>query len=337
MASKLGPSRSAVSTAQQPRTAPLEISQNIAKTPSPASQSSATALGIASSSSTTRRSPGPQTAPNSSAWTVRSSPTSALPPQQQQPAPQQQTPAAGTVWSDLISLQLPPSSSSLPLQYQTPQSFGVPSQQNFATSGNPQNGLSISTGNQPAYANMSMTGMGTSPYQGQQQQFTPSSLPPQYQQSFTPAFSASPSMTSYPVYQQQQQQFFNSQQAFNQSPVMQSPGPTGLYPQQQPIAAPQAQMFNQFPSPSLQPMHLSITPQLQGQYMNSSPQPQGQGQFMTPSPQLIQGQGQFLNSSPQSMQYSAGGNPTQPQQMYMQGSWAQPAYSMQPQSQWGSM
>ncbi|KAJ7704448.1 hypothetical protein B0H17DRAFT_1326589 [Mycena rosella] len=256
------------------------------------------------------------------------------PPQQMRPqAPQQQTQQAGGVWNDLISLQAPGSSSSLPLQFQ-------PSSAPFQGFGQ-QQPINMSTGYQPQMANPTgmgmgmMGGMSANPYQSQ---FAPStSYSSQMQQpQFTPSFS-SPSFggaaapmynpPQHPQQQQQQQQLFQGQPV--QSPVpqgfgYQQPGPTPTYGNQM-LGA------NQFASSSPQPF-MSGSPQPGPQFMSGSPQPP----FMSSSPQPGP---QFMGSSPQppfqsSPQPSFQSSPQPPFQSSPQPPFQQYGGGMQQGQQW---
>jgi stromal membrane-associated protein len=168
--------------------------------------------------------------------------------------------SAGGVWADLVSLQAPASSSSLPLQFQPAQPMAsqgqqMPQQTPYSASvGSYQTGM----------------GMGVNPYQQQTMTSNPYSQQQQYSTSTMPPFSAGVSSFSPAGMLGQQQQYFS-----NQSQV------------QPPMSAQQGQFFQ----PQPQQGHLQI--QVPGQNQTSFPSPIGQNSFMSAPVQ-----GQFLSSSP---------------------------------------
>ncbi|KAK0469071.1 uncharacterized protein EV420DRAFT_1492337 [Desarmillaria tabescens] len=284
VASKLGPSRSARSISPRPQTTPLE---KPSPTPPNVSRPSTAALPQQSRS-----------ASQPMISTVQTRPV--VQPQQQQ---QQQQQPQGGVWADLISLQTPSVSSSLPLQYQAPPQQ-IPS---FATSASlPTLNTQLSgfhmTGFQPTMG--TGMGMGLNPFH-QQLQYTN----PFPQQSFTPQQSVNnpfPQQNFVP----QQQQYFPGQ------PSMQSPGIQ--------VFAPTPQQQGQFSPAS--PMVMSNTPQL----MSTTPQ------LMSTTPQLTPSPG--ISFIPQQQQtYATAGPPPMGG-----GAWGQPTYTNNNngytmQGQWGSM
>ncbi|KAJ7481462.1 hypothetical protein FB451DRAFT_1350637 [Mycena latifolia] len=323
VASKLGPSRSASSVSpRRPSPSPANGSSGPSTTSSVSTPPSAPPVR----SSTTVAAPAPKITP------IRSS-SQPLPPALPlgQPAqqPQQQPQQAGGVWNDLISLQAPASSSSLPLQFQ------AASLQGF---GQQQQPMSMNTGYQPQMSPPTgmgmMGGMAASPYQSQSQ-FVPSNpYSPQMQQpQFTPSFS-SPSFGggAAPLYnpqpqpfvqqQQQQQQLFQGQPV--QSPVPQGFGFQQPGPSMTPTFGNQMLGTGQFGTPSPQPF-MSGSPQ--PQFMSGSPQPQ----FMSSSPQPPQ----FMGSSPQPPFQQYGGGVQQGQQWM--GGTNMGYVPQQQQGRWGGM
>ncbi|KAJ7829435.1 hypothetical protein B0H14DRAFT_1209952 [Mycena olivaceomarginata] len=328
VASKLGPSRSASTVPPKPPPS-SNSSSSVSKPPAAPPVRSNTTL--------------PETKPPPPRTLSQPLPAAAPPQPQfsqpaQQPPPQQQP---GGVWNDLISLQAPASSSTLPLQLQasTPlQGYGQ------------QQPMNMNTGYQPQMAPMGMGmggGMGGMAGNGYQSQFTPSqftpstsySTPMQQQPQFTPSFSS----PSVPLYNPQPQQF--TPQQFVQSPMVQrSPGLQGYGLQQQAPAPSMTPTYgnqmlnpNQYGSPSPQPF-MSGSPQPQTQF-----QPQAGQQFMSssPQPQFQPHAGQqFMSSSPQPQFQQYGGGMQQPQQ----AQWAAganmayfPQQQQQQQGQWGGM
>ncbi|KAK0194466.1 hypothetical protein F5146DRAFT_1035992 [Armillaria mellea] len=223
VASKLGPSRSARSISPRPQTTPLG---KPTPTPTNVSRPSTAAL--------------PQQ-PRSASQPMISATPQVRPVAQPQ---QQQRPQSG-VWADLVSLQTPSVSSSLPLQYQAPPQQ-IPS---FATSASlptlntsfPTNGLQPTIGTGMNFTGM---GMGLNPFQQQQQ--------------YTNPFS--------------QQLFTQQPQPPMQSPTIQVYAPT---PQMQGQFSPSSPMIM-----SNTPQFMSTTPQL----MSSTPQIMSTTPQLTPSP-----------------------------------------------------
>ncbi|KAK0205432.1 hypothetical protein DFS33DRAFT_1328283 [Desarmillaria ectypa] len=284
VASKLGPSRSARSISPRPQTTPLEKQT----TPTNVSRPSTAALPQQSRSVS-----------QPMIFTAAQTQPITQPQQQQQPQ--------NGVWADLISLQKPSMSSSLPLQYQAP-----PQQiSSFATSAslptlNTQMTGPYTNGFQPTMG--TGMGMGLNPFQ-QQPQYTN----PFPQQSFTPQLSANNPFPPFPqqTFAPQQQQYFPNQPPM-QSPAIQVFAPT---PQQQGQS-----------SPSF-PMVISTTPQL----MSNTPQLMSTTPQLTPSPGIS-----FMPQQQQQQTYAAGPPPMGG------GAWAQPTYTnnnngYNMQGQWGSM
>ncbi|KAJ6590949.1 hypothetical protein DFH09DRAFT_1138168 [Mycena vulgaris] len=331
VASKLGPSRSASSV--PPRR------------PSPSPGNSNSGPSVTSSVSTSPSVPPVRSnttvpPPNMAPTRSFSQPLPASQPQQtpvsqplQQIRPQQQQQPAGGVWNDLISLQGPASSSSLPLQFQASaplQGFGRQPMMN--------------TGYQPQMSNPTgmgmgmgmMGGMSTNPYQSQSQ-FVPSNpYSPQMQQpQFTPSFS-SPSFGggAAPLYNPQPQPFAPQQQQLFQGQPIQSPAAQGTQgfgfqppgPSMTPTYGNQMLGAGQFGSPSPQPF-MSGSPQ--PQFMSGSPQPH----FVSNSPQP-----QYMGNSPQPPFQQYGGGVQQGQQ-WMGGAnmGYVPQQQQQQQGQWGGM
>ncbi|KAJ7178082.1 hypothetical protein C8R46DRAFT_1160381 [Mycena filopes] len=315
VASKLGPSRSATSVV--PRAAP---------SPTPAASKPPAAPPAAPPRTFSQPIPTPQ--------------PQQPPPQQRPPPPLQQQ---GGVWNDLISLQAPASSSTLPLQLQAaPQGYGQ------------QQPMGMNTGYQPQ---MQMGGMGmgmsANPYQSQ---FTPSApySAPIQQTQFTPTYSA-------PLYNPQPQQPFAPQQ----QQQMYQPSHSPMLQQQQGSPAPQGYGFQQ-PPQSITPTYgnqmlggnqFAGSPSPQPGFMSGSPQPQmqmqyqpGQGQFMGSSPQppfqqMASPQPPFQHSPQppfQQPQYGGGMQQQQQQQQQQGQQWmgaGGPGYfpQQQQQGQWGGM
>ncbi|KAJ7151405.1 hypothetical protein C8R43DRAFT_1005036 [Mycena crocata] len=322
VASKLGPSRSASSVSPRP---PPEPTYAPAKPPSAPSVRSTTLPAPPVIRSLTQPPPALPQQPQFQPPPQR--PQFNPQPQQQQQQQQQQQPQGG-VWNDLISLQAPASSSSLPLQFQASQGFGQQQQPMSMNAG--------MAGYQPQ-----MT-MSANPYQSQftpnpysQSQFTPSFSSPTPSFS-SPAFAASPAPLYNPQPQpfapQQQQQLFQGQPI--QSPVGFQPSTTPTFGNNQMLGG------NHFGTPSPQP---SMSGSPQPPFMSSSPQPQGQfqpqqqGQFQ---PQ----QGQFMGLSPQppfqqQQQYGGGGGMQmqQGQQQQWMGGPGMGYVSQQQPGQWGGM
>ncbi|KAJ7253013.1 hypothetical protein B0H12DRAFT_1210604 [Mycena haematopus] len=327
VASKLGPSRSASSVSPKPP--PSSSSSN----PPPSNSSSVskppTAPPVRSNTALPETKPPPPRTlsqplpPSQPHFGQVAQQTPSQPPQQQQ--------QPGGVWNDLISLQAPSSSSTLPLQLQATPFQGYGQQQ-------PMN---MNTGYQPQMAPMGMgAGAGGMPMNGYQSQFTPSApyntqmQQPQFTRTFsspTPPFSSPSYMggpaPSAPLYNPQPQQYAPQQQLFQgqptQPPMQGSPGP---------------QMYGfQAPAPSMTPTYGNqmLNP---NQYGTPSPQPFMSG---SPQPQFQSQPGQFMGSSPQPpfQQYGGGG-------MQQQAPWAaganmayfpqqQQQQQQQQQGQWG--
>ncbi|ESK88651.1 arf gap-like zinc finger-containing protein [Moniliophthora roreri MCA 2997] len=324
VASKLGPSRSQSTPLDKLKPIPSSsTSSSASSTLPPASTPSIPRTTSAMASTRSASQPAVPSAPPSQPRLVSQPLTSQqLPPRQTSLAPTATTTTApqanaskGGVWDDLVSLQTPSTSSSLPLQYQQPPvlSFSLsqstpsmmPQMNGYGMTGMPNNATGMSMG-------VANTGLGLQPNTFQQQQpqmqFTPTAFP-QQQQSFG-------MNGQIPMFQTQQQQFTN--------PV-QSPQP--MFAQQQ--AAP-GQFMPQAQGHSPQPMMTSHTPQM----MSTTPQmPQMQGQFtMSPSPQLQQPQFGAMGGMGTSMGMGGGmsmvmgGYPQQQQQQQQQ----QPMFN-----QWG--
>ncbi|KAG7442866.1 ArfGap-domain-containing protein [Guyanagaster necrorhizus] len=289
VASKLGPSRSVRSISPRPQTTPLKKPTT---TPTNVSRPSTATL--------------PQQ-PRSASQPMISTTLSQA---QTQPAAQpQQQPQSG-VWADLVSLQTPSVSSSLPLQYQAPPQQ-LPS---FATSASlPAFNTQLTTsGFQPTMGtgmNSTGMGMGLNPFQPQPQYTNPFPQQSFQHMSVNDPF---PQQTFAP----QQQQYFANQ------PPMQSPTIQ--------VFAPIPQLQGQF-SPS-SPTVMTTSPQLMSttpQLMSTTPQ------IMSTTPQVTSSPGiSFMPQQPQT--YVATG----PSPMGS-GAWAQPTYTNNNtytmQGQWGSM
>lgn len=256
---------------------------------------------------------------------------------QTQPTPQTNGVPVGGVWADLVSLQAPASTSSLPLQFQStqPMASQAPQQAPYTAGlGNYQTGMGMGVN---PYQQQTLA---SNPYSQQQQQYSTSTMQP-FSAGGVPSFSA----TGMPG---QQQQYF-SNQAQSQPPM----SAQGQFFQPQPqqghlqIQVPNHNQTS-YPSPVGQSSYMSAPPQ--GQFLSSSPgqqfpshspQPQmqmqmQQGQYMSHSPQPGMGmgmmsgtpQGQFLSTTPQPQM------PMQPGQ-YMSGIPQQNMQMSQPQSQFG--
>ena len=160
-------------------------------------------------------------------------------PQQPQQSSQLASANKDGVWADLISLQTT-NTSSLPLQYQSPQSL-------------PQQLLA---NNSPAFSSSPTS------YQPRLQLVPHSGFMSSFPSS-SPSFSHSP-ISPLPMHSQIQ----NPQQFVQSSNIAQPLAHNGFLAQQ-PV-----HMNNQFPPPSPQPMVTSTTPQLQNQFQAPSPHPQ---------------------------------------------------------------
>ncbi|KAJ7084044.1 hypothetical protein B0H15DRAFT_923807 [Mycena belliarum] len=324
VASKLGPSRSA-SSVPPPRSSPA---------PANGSTSSSTPPSAPPVRSNTTAVVAPKMTPTRSA----SQPLPAAPQQQTQlqPQQQQQQQQAGGVWNDLISLQAPASSSSLPLQFQAPSLQGFGQQQPLA----------MNTGYQPQMSAPSgmvgmgmMGGMSANTYQSQSQpQFAQSNnYSPQMQQpQFTPSYSSpafgggaaplyNPQPQPFAPQQQQQQQMFQGQ-------PLQAPVPQGYgFQQSAPSYSSQMLGAGQFGSPS--PQLLSGSPQ--PQFMSGSPQPQFMGS--SPQPPFQSSPQPPFQSSPQPPFQQYGGGMQQGQQWMGGGNMGYVPQQQQGQGQWGGM
>ncbi|KAK7062911.1 Protein gts1 [Paramarasmius palmivorus] len=327
-ASKLGPSRSTSSVAPRSQSTPLD-NFKAEPTPPPSKLPSSATPSAA-----------PVVAPTRSVSQPIQSIPAAQPRHVSQPAPltQQQLPprqtslapsntteqAKGGVWDDLVSLQAPSTSSSLPLQYSQPPSFNMgmsaPSMMSPNGMNAPfgMNGLSNNPTGMPmgmnANPNMGGLGLQANPNAFQQAQFAQQF--PQQQQPFGGL---------NPMFQQQQQQ-----------PPMFAHQPQQIVQSPQPMFAQQQQPQGQFmPGHSPQPM-LSTTPQMM---MSTTPQMPG-GQFtMSPSPQLQQPQqfgGMGMNMGP-NMAMGMGFPQQQQQQQPMFNQWGQQQQPFGGQQQWGAM
>ncbi|KAJ7672543.1 hypothetical protein DFH06DRAFT_95022 [Mycena polygramma] len=341
VASKLGPSRSASSVPARPASSTAGSAPSASKPPSaPPLRSSTTLPEAKPPPPRTFSQPVPPTPPRQ----PQASQPIPLPQQQQQQPPQQ----AGGVWNDLVSLQAPASSSSLPLQFQASsaplQGYGQ------------QQPMGMNPGYQPQMQ-MGMGGMSAGSYQSQftPPQFTPSSpYSAQMQPQFTQQqFSSQSYAPAAPLYNPQPQ-FAPQQPQFQGQPIQQQGSPAPMFQGQQPMQqpqgspAPQAYGFQQPPSsmtptfgnqmlgPNQQYGNSTPSPQ---PFMSSSPQPQfQQGQFMG----SLQPQGQFMGSSPQPsfQQPQYGGGMQQQQQQQQPWSAGSPmGYfpQQQQQGQWGGM
>ncbi|KAJ7720844.1 putative GTPase activating protein for Arf-domain-containing protein, partial [Mycena metata] len=314
VASKLGPSRSASAVASR-------------ATPSPSTNgNSNTSAASKPPSAPTVRSAEPKTPPPRSF----SQPVP-LPPPQQTPQRQPPPPPAGGVWNDLISLQAPASSSTLPLQLQA---SPAPLQ------GYGQQPMTMNTGYQPR---MQMGSMAANPYQSQ---FTPPAAysAPIQQTQFTPSFS-SPSFGGggggAPLYNPQPQPFAPQQQQMFQGQPLPSHSP--MLQQQQGSPAPQNFGYQQ-PPQSMTPTYgnqmlggnhrgscraapqpqLQFQPGQQGQFMGSSPQPGFQQMAQPPfqqSPQPPFQQQQYGMQQQQGQQWMGAGGPGYFPQQQQQGQW----------------
>lgn len=327
VASKLGPSRSAssVSTRPQPTLAP------------------ATGVKTASLSSTNSAQPVTPTPPVTITQSAQprylSQPLSVVTTPQLQPSTPQQPPQSG-VWSDLISLQVSSTNSSLPLQFQTTHSQNAlpsPQQQflqqpgtNAYTGGNtpsmtPTNyrsqfGLSVAP---------SPTGIGmatpTNTYTSFPSNAYPSLQQSQYSQSFSPSTLSAPggvpSFFQNQFQPQLQQPFAQPAQSYvPMQQQIQSPLPHGspYHPSASPGFLPST-------TPQLQP------PSVQGSFVSSSPH----SPFISssPMPQFMSGPSQYSGGVQTAF---PGGMQQQPQQYPVQ--WPpQGGYAAQGQQQWGGM
>ncbi|KAK7042499.1 ARF GAP-like zinc finger-containing protein [Favolaschia claudopus] len=325
VASKLGPSRSAASMSPNP---PPSSTSN-------ATPSSSKPPVRANTTIPETKAPPPRTLSQPAA--LQSQPQ-AVPQIQQQRPPQQQPPAPAGVWNDLISLQTPSSSSTLPLQIQaTPAPMpGYAQQQRMGMN-------SMNTGYQPQMP--PFMGMGGMPANGYQSQFATSQLlpsttgymaPMQQQMPFGSSLSsgvppfASQSMMNggppaAPLYNPQPQAFAPQQPLFQGAPMSQgSPGPQGYGYQQAPgpSITPTLLNPNQYGTPSPQP------------YLSGSPQPQPQFQPQSQYPP----RSQFMGSSPQPpFQQYGGGMQQQPQSWAAGANMAYYPQQQQQQGQWGAM
>ncbi|KAJ6463959.1 hypothetical protein C8R45DRAFT_1024739 [Mycena sanguinolenta] len=326
--SMLGPSRSASLVSPKP---PPSSSN-----PPPSNTSKPPTVPLARSSTTVpeTKPPPPRTLsqPVASSQPQFSNAAQQIPPQ---PPLQQQQQRPGGVWNDLVSLQGPSSSSTLPLQLQAstpPQGYGQQQSMNM-----------MNTGYQPQMAPMGMgMGAGGMLTNGYQSQFTPSApynmqmQQPQFTPSFsspTPAFStpsyiggAAPSAA--PLYNPQPQPFAPQQQLFQGQPIQSPMGQSSPGPQGYGFQAPAPSMTPTFGNQMLNPNQYG-TPSPQP-FMSSSPQPQfqpQQAQFMGSSPQPPFQQ-QYGAGMQQQASWAAGANmayfPQQQQQQQHQGQWGGP-------------
>ncbi|KAJ7845930.1 hypothetical protein B0H13DRAFT_2209080 [Mycena leptocephala] len=324
VASKLGPSRSASSVSPRPAPAPSTASSTLSNSSSASKPPSAPPVRSATTLPVTKAPP-PRTSsqPVPAALPLQPQASQQIPPQQQQQQP-------GGVWNDLVSLQAPASSSSLPLQFQASpaplQGYGQQQPMNMNTGYQPQMTTPMGIG-----MGVGMGGgvMSANSYQSQFTPPTPYSAPMQSQ--FTPSFS-SPSFggggpPAPPLYNPQPQPFAPQQQLFQGQPIQSqgSPGPQGYGfqqpgPSMTPTFGNQMLGSNQFGTPSPQP------------FMSSSPQPQVQYQ---------QQAGQFMGSSPQPpfQQYGGGMQQVPQQQAQPWAAGAPMGYfpQQQQQGQWGGM
>ncbi|KAJ6613634.1 hypothetical protein B0H10DRAFT_2165269 [Mycena sp. CBHHK59/15] len=320
VAAKLGPSRSATSLA---RTQTIASSSN-----GNVATAAANAPAAPPARSGTMVLEAPKAAPSrsmSQPLPAASRPQAAPPQPQPQPQPAQQP--AGGVWNDLISLQAPASSSSLPLQFQPSQNYAQQP---------PMNGFQ-----QPQMANptgmgmgMGMGGMPAGSYQ--QAQFVPgNSYTPQMQQQqqqqpqFTPSFSSPSYGGAAPLYnpqpqpfapqqqqQQQQQQLFQGQPV--PTPIAQGGQGYGFQPPAQ--ATYGSQMLGpgpgqgQFGSPSPHPPPFMSGSPHPPQFVSGSPQPFA---GMSGSPQQFAGMSgspqPFAGMSGSPQQFAGMSGPPQPQ------------------------
>ncbi|KAG5635202.1 hypothetical protein H0H81_012066 [Sphagnurus paluster] len=344
VASKLGPSRSASSVTSSGSLRSVSTPLTSLQTDSTTLSTTSTLTTSPTSSQPSSQLPMPPQRPSAVSTAMAptrsfSQPLTSLqshPPQPQRQATTNAGPPApvGGVWSDLVSLQAPSTSSSLPLQFQMP-----PTQPLGMVNTQPLNMMSTQLGGQSAFpgtmsAYQTSMGSGVNPFTAQHvpsNPFTPQQqFPGMMQQQ---QFVSSPgAMTPFgSVNQAGQQGYFSTQP---QQPMQQQannffhPQPTpgqgntmfssNAQAQQLLGANPSQQQQRFTPQPvTPQPQMLSATPQ---------PQMQMTGHFMTPSPQLgigsmgmattqspqlgmgatgmgmgmaSQGQGQFMSSIPQ--------------------------------------
>ncbi|KAF9078536.1 hypothetical protein BDP27DRAFT_15384 [Rhodocollybia butyracea] len=374
VASKLGPSRSTASIT--PSSKISERSPTIPTPPVSARPSTAALPPSRSMPMTQPRSvsqPVPSLLPSTqSQATFPSAQSQARFPSAQYQATSQQSPpqpkpqssqllSSGTgpgVWDDLVSLQAPSASSSLPLQYTSPSSAGLAPTNPYSSmtgingSGMSANGIGYnmtSMGMRPGPNGLSINpgpdmgmnfgmnstfsaGMSSATNPFQQPQFSAGMNPfAQHQQPMSAAFpsssmpfSAVPTGLSTPFMAQQSPYQSQASPMIPQMQMqMQSPTPMYSPAPQNPMQ--QQQQFGgmQQGGHSLQPM-MSTTPRLP---MSATPQMQGQQFMSSPSPQLQTGMGMGMNG--QTMQQT---------QMLSAGWGQQPQPAMYGQNhQWGGM
>ncbi|KAF5384342.1 hypothetical protein D9615_003383 [Tricholomella constricta] len=364
VSSKLGPSRSASSVtssgSSRSVSTPLTSAQTSAAKPAtttPLSQTLPQRPSTVATSMTSSRSAS-QPLANLSSLPHR--------PPQQQSSHANSSPNPNGVWEDLVSLQAPSASSSLPLQFQMPSQAPLTAQQS-----------STFPGSLSSY--QTSMGFGVNPFQQQHLATNPFTQ----QQYSVPGMQASmmsavPPFSPSSALNMQQQQYFSNQSQM-QSP-MSAPGTHAqnnfFHPQPQPALqiqvpsagqalfssnsqgsfmsppATQGQFMSsspaqQFASHSPQPlMRTTPQPQMQMQMPSTTPQPQMQmmgqpGQFMSPSPQMGMGmagvpQGQYMSTTPQPQMQQQRPQQQQQHQQHQQGFYGtQHQMNMQQQGQFG--
>ncbi|KAG6919135.1 hypothetical protein DXG01_008942 [Tephrocybe rancida] len=343
VSSKLSPSRPSIpapSTGRLPSSGSFQTSSTpLASAVSNPSVSTIPPQVPSQRRSTLATAPPPRTVP-------QPLPTSQDPRQRQTPSQTNGTsnPSSNGVWDDLVSLQAPSSSSSLPLQFQalsqaplTPQGY----QTSMATGVNPfqQQHLASNPYSQSIYP----SGLQSSSFApGPQFSSLNSSQPTYFSAQQQPPMSAPASQTqNNNFYQPQPQQalqvqpsagqaLFNANNGQNGSSFMSAPATQGHFQSTSPAQFPSQspQLISTTPQPHMytttpQPQMFSTTPQPQMQH-----QPQMMGQFMpTPSQQFqMQQQGGLGLGSMQSQ-----GQMQMGQQAFFQPQ----APGFQPQGQFG--
>ncbi|GLB39760.1 putative GTP-ase activating proteins for the small GTPase, ARF [Lyophyllum shimeji] len=345
VSSKLGPSKSASSVTSNGSS--RSVSSPLTSTEPPAPRPSTTIPSNQISTPRPTATATPAVAPTRSV----SQPLSAAQPSSKPAAAKPTQPTNGAdppngVWTDLISLQTPSSSSSLPLQYQMPTQNSVTPQPNgFSATMAPY---------------QSSIGTGVNPFQ---QQHLPSNP---YSQQIYPTPGMQPAPFSPAATLNHQQAYFANQAQVQTPTSAPAAQPQTSYFQPQPQ---QAALQIQVPNPgqamfasantqgsfmSAPPTHghfLSSSPAGQQQFQTHSPQPQSmmsgtpQPQILstTPQPQMqmqMMGQpGPFVSPSPQLQQQPMGmgmaGQQFQMQQGFFVAGAPQPQMGMQPQAQFG--
>ena len=335
VASKLGPSRSASSFTPSSRS----VSSPLTSATSTPSSTSRTSSALPSTQTLTQVPKRPYTSADTTAPIPRAVSQPVSIPQQSHapPEPKESDNVSGGVWADLISLQTPSSSSSLPLQYQAnpPQaSFGGGAATTLQT------GMGVGVNpfqQQKIMSNPFSQHMAASPLP-----FTPSGMTPAYASSQQLYFPSQPQVQPPASAQMQMQpQFFQPRpqqghlqiQPQGSQPAFASPVTPGAY-----ASAPASQ--GQFPSSSPAiPSYSSHSPQMPLPMLSGTPQlqmpMQQPAQFISHSPhsimmgtplpitsqspaQIQMPQGSFMSTTPQTGQFTGFQGQAQGQ-MFMPG------------------